>query len=264
MHVLRSDANTNAIDFVIGLLVSQGHLFELLRRRALTRDEAAEVARRAIRLDPKADLDLARRLAGEAATLSSSAATRLLDVLGAVSNVKRILPCLLLLLRASDARVRSKVVLMMARTNRNVDWARKCLSDPDPRTRASAVEGLWGTNSGEARELLKSAARDENNRVAANALYALYEIGEEWTVPELLRMSSSDLPIFRASAAWAMGETGDRRFALALERMQGDPKEIVRRRAEAARLRINKVESQLETATAQVSGSQGEKQGVSL
>ena len=258
VHLLRSDIGPRAIEFIVELLVSRGRLFDMLRRRSLTRDEAVEVARTAIRIDPKADLDLARRLAAEAPTLSSSAATRLLDVLGEVSDGKRLLPSLLLLLRASDARVRSKVVLMMARTNRSVDWARKRLADPDPRMRASAVEGLWGNPSGDALDLLKSAARDANNRVAANALYALYELDDEWTIAELLRMGNSDVPMFRASAAWAMGETADPRFAGALERMKDDPKDIVRRRAIAAQERMHRMESLPEKENSDAGKAQAE------
>jgi hypothetical protein len=68
---------------------------------------------------------------------------------------------------------------------------------------------------------IETAARDANNRVAATALFAGYAIGEEWTVPESPRMSGSELPVFRASAAPAMGETGDRRSALASSQTPG-------------------------------------------
>lgn len=238
MRVFRSNAGPEAVEFVIGLLVAGGRLLDLIKRRSLTRQEAEDIARTAIRLDPQAEIDLARRLAGQCSTMSLAAVMRLLDILEEVADCKRILPSLLSLRRAPDPRVRSKVVLMIARSNRSAGWAKKCLADPDPRTRASAVEGLWHNGSGDARDVLQAAARDRNNRVAANALFALHRLGDPSTVAQLVRMGRSDAPLFRASAAWAMGETGDPRFASVLEKLAADPKEIVRKRAKAARERI--------------------------
>lgn len=249
VRVLRSNANADATGLLVKLLHSSGQLFQVLKRRALARDEAVAVARMALSVDPNADIDLARRLATQASTMSSSAVIRMLEILERASDGKRLLPSLLRLRSASDPRVRSKIALMMARINGSVGWARKCLEDPDPRTRASAVEGLWGNVSASARDLLKTAARDRNNRVAANALYGLQGLGESWAIAELLRMGKSDVPLFRASAAWAMGETGDDRFVRVLERMAADPKEMVRKRALAARERIAKAERKPQEAS---------------
>jgi HEAT repeats len=123
---------------------------------------------------------------------------------------------------------------MTENSSNSLEWARNRLNDIDPRTRANAVEALWGRNTDYVRALLRSAARDSNNRVAGNALFALYGAGEIWTIQDLLKMALSGVPRRRASAAWAMGQTGDRRFVDALGCLAGDVNLSVRKRAFSA------------------------------
>ncbi len=118
-----------------------------------------------------------------------------------------------------------------------------------PRTRANAVEALWGKDTAYARALLRSAARDTNNRVAGNALFALYSAGEVWTIGELLKMTVSEVPRRRASAAWVMGETGDRRFADALGGLTGDNNAKVRKQAFSALERVRTADAKVRMGT---------------
>ena len=140
--------------------------------------------------------------------------------------------------RRSAPERRSKAAVMIgsagASAGRSVEWARNRLSDIDPRTRANAVEALWGNDTAYVRALLRTAARDSNNRVAGNALFALYSIGEMSAIQDLLKLASSEVPRRRASAAWVMGETGDKRFADVLGVLTGDTNATVRKRAFAA------------------------------
>ena len=96
---------------------------------------------------------------------------------------------------------------------------------------ASAVEALWGVDTAEAKTVLRAAARDANNRVAGNALFALYGIGDTWAISELFKMAASDSPQVRSTAAWAMGETGDPRFSETLGRLMSESNVVGRRRA---------------------------------
>lgn len=137
-------------------------------------------------------------------------------------------------IRLTGSEFRSKAAVMIGSAGRGVEWARNRLGDIDPRTRANAVEALWGNDTAYVRALLRTAARDSNNRVAGNALFALYSVGEIWTIQDLLKMALSKVPRRRASAAWVMGETGDRRFADALGSLTGDLNATVRKRAFAA------------------------------
>lgn len=123
---------------------------------------------------------------------------------------------------------------MTVNAGRSVEWARNRLGDIDPRTRANAVEALWGNDTAYVRALLRASARDSNNRVAGNSLFALYSLGDVSAIQDLLKMASSEVPRRRASAAWVMGKTGDSRFADALGRLTGDVNATVRKRAFAA------------------------------
>ena len=136
--------------------------------------------------------------------------------------------------RHSDPHVRSKAVLIIGRGNPASSWLQNRFAEPDPRIRANTVEALWGVDTADARGLLLAAARDDNNRVAGNALLALYRLGEASAEPELRKMAESESAMFRATSAWAMGEIADPRFAGLLARLVGDSNQMVRKRAFAA------------------------------
>ncbi|HEX3877379.1 MAG TPA: HEAT repeat domain-containing protein [Bryobacteraceae bacterium] len=215
-----------------GLLASGDHLFEALCDPALTLDEAIMLARTALKVEPKADVNVAKCLADQAHEgVSAAAATRLMEVLDTVSDGNRIMSSLLRLMRLTDKQVRSKAVLMIGRATRSVQWVRARFEDPDPRTRASAVEALWGCEGIDVRLLLRTAARDPHHRVSANALFGLYRMGETRAIPDLLEMASNSAPMFRTAAAWAMGEAGDRRFTEVLRGLMCDTAPGVRKRA---------------------------------
>ncbi len=152
-------------------------------------------------------------------------------------------------IRLSASELGSKAAGMIANAGGGMESARNRLSDIDPRTRANAVEALWGNDTAYARALLRSATRDSNNRVAGNALFALYSAGEIWTIGELLKMAVSEVPRRRASAAWVMGETGDRRFADALGVMTGDTNAKVRKRAFSALERLRNADAKARMGT---------------
>jgi hypothetical protein len=130
--------------------------------------------------------------------------------------------------------VRSKAVLMIGRGSRSTKWVRHRLEDSDPRIRANAIEGLWGVDTEEARELLEALVHDSNNRVAGNAILGLYRLGDSSMIPELMSLARHESAMFRATAAWVMGESGDPRFTEVLAALMRDPNAILRKRAFAA------------------------------
>ena len=123
---------------------------------------------------------------------------------------------------------------MIGRGNRSVKWVREKLSDADARIRANAVESLWSVDTEESRDLLQSMLRDPDNRVAGNALLGLYLLGDSAVIPEMWRRSADASPMFRATCAWVMGETGDPRFSEVVAGMLKDPVKAVRKRAFSA------------------------------
>jgi hypothetical protein len=237
--ILKSFNSSRGIQFVIRLLIANEALLPILCNPALNLAEAVALARTALQLDPMTDVNLAKGLADAAAQgMPVPHAGRLLDILGTISTGNRITPSLMRLLRNSDPQMRSKAVLLIGRSKQSVKWVQSRMAEPDPRTRANAVEALWGVDNAEAKELLRGASRDGNNRVAGNALYALYCMGDTWVFLELLRMAASESPLFRSSAAWAMGQTCDPRFSETLGRMLGESNGSVRKRAFAALSRL--------------------------
>lgn len=235
LEVLRTQEQSRGLRFLVGLLVANDLLEPLLCEGSLQVEKAAGAVRMAIQLDSMVEIGLARHLA-EGVTagtrpLLAANASRLLDILARVSDGTRILPSLARLLHSTDAELRSKAALIMGRSNRSAAWVQSHMSDADPRLRANAVEGLWGVETEEARDLMLAALRDANNRVVGNALYGLYAVGESASLAETIKLATHPAAVFRATAAWVMGETGDPRFREPVAQLLRDPHPMVRSRA---------------------------------
>ncbi len=235
LEVLRTQEQSRGLRFLVGMLVANDLLEPLLCEASLPVEQAAAAVRMAIQLDPMVELSLARHVA-EGVTagtrpLLAANASRLLDILARVSDGTRILPSLARLLHSTDAGLRSKAALIMGRSNRSAAWVQSHMGDADPRLRANAVEGLWGVETEEARDLMLAALRDTNNRVVGNALYGLYAMGESASLAETIKLAAHPAAVFRATAAWVMGETGDPRFREPVAQLLRDPHPMVRSRA---------------------------------
>jgi HEAT repeat protein len=233
VEVLKRQADTRGAQFVASLLVLSGLLLPALCDPSLSHQEALDIARLAMRADSTTDVMLGR------ASADRVASSRVIRILEKSAGGRDLVPLLLRLLRQPNPYLRSKAVLMLARDTHNVSWVRKTLADADPRIRANAVEAIWGVDTAEARELLRSLRTDANNRVAGNALLGLYRLGDAGVIPEIMAISTHEEPVFRATAAWVMGETGHPRFANAISGMLRDPHPLPRRAALTAMGRIN-------------------------
>lgn len=242
LEALSTQEESRGIRFLVGLLVANDVLEPILCESLLPIEKAAAAVRIAIQIDPMVETGLARHVA-DAVTAGThprlaANASRLLDVLARVSDGTRILPSLSRLLHSSDVGLRSKAALMMGRSNRSAVWVQSHMSDTDPRLRANAIEGLWGVDTDEAHELMLSALRDANNRVVGNALYGLYSMGDSASLAETVKLTAHPVAVFRATAAWVMGETGDSRFRTTVAQLLRDEHPMVRSRALWAVARI--------------------------
>jgi len=241
IEILKNDVDSRAAQYLVALLVHSNLLFRAVCDPTLGLERAMELARRAQDGDSKVDINLARALA-DADTADSGIAPgmaeRLLEIIDRISDGKRILPSLMRMLRNDNPFLRSKVVLMIGRSGRSINWLEKRLQETDTRVRANAIEAMWGIDAPEARELLQWAVRDSNNRVVGNALVGLYRLGEISPLAELVKMANHGSPPFRCTAAWVMGETGDPRFSEVLGRMIADSNSNVRKSAFAAVRRV--------------------------
>lgn len=246
IDVLTSGDNSLGYHYVEGLMAGSDLLLRALCDRRLTAGQAADLAKVAVRLNPVIDVAMARKLVTLGRELAESAGSgesdlqvrnvdRMMEVVSEICHRPRVLTSLTRLLRHSNPHVRSKAVKLVGRVGGgDVNWVRSRLAEPDPRIRANAVESLWGIDSQEVRELLQRAAQDAHNRVAGNALLALYRLGDNSVIPQLLQMTEHQSALFRATAAWVMGETGDPRFTEALVRLLREPSAPVRARAMGA------------------------------
>jgi hypothetical protein len=246
VEILKKDADSRASQYLVALLVYGNLLFRALCDPALDRGRATELARQAQRGDPSVEVKLARELADAGDSgLASGTAERLLEIIGEISDGRRILPSLMRMLRHDNPYLRSKAVLMIGRSGKSLGWIEKRLQETDARVRANAIEAMWGIDSEQARELLQWASRDGNNRVVGNALVGLYRLGEAASLPELVKMAGHDSPAFRRTAAWVMGQIGDPRFSEVLGRMIADSDGFVRKSAFAAVGRIRAAAAQV-------------------
>jgi len=242
LETLRTQEESRGLRFLLGLLVTNDVLESLLCEQSLAVEKAASAVRMAIQFDPMVETSLARHMAEGVTTgtysLLAANASRLLDILGRVSDGTRILPSLARLLHSTDVGLRSKAALIMGRSNKSAVWVRSRMSDADPRLRANAIEGLWGVETEEARDLMLASLRDTNNRVVGNALYGLYSMGDSSCLAETVKLAAHPVAVSRATAAWVMGESGDSRFRTTVAQLLRDPHPMVRSRALWAVARI--------------------------
>jgi hypothetical protein len=193
--------------------------------------------------DAGSDLALVKAIAASAQSQQPQggykALLRVLNNLERLVDARRVAPRLLPLLRHPDPKLRSKAVRIIGRCCRNAQWVARQLADPDPRTRANAMEALWGIEDQESRNLLKKAAMDKDNRMTGNALLGLYRAGDPSSIGELLKIAANGDAPFRLSAAWAMGECGDQRFHDALKALADDKDPRIRKRSELSLGRLD-------------------------
>ena len=208
-----------ALPLILNGRVSPGHLHLLSRLLAtgafirIVGSAPEGVIRAALRIDPWFDIGLTRwLLEPDNRKLVEQLGTRaeqLLDALAESSPGNRLLPLIVQFLRSNGERVSSKAALFVARRSGQVDLA---LSDVDGRVRANAIEALWGIDTLKARHTLWSALDDGHNRVVGNALLGLLGLGDRSLLPRLRAMAEHREPLFRATAAWVMGQSKDKSF----------------------------------------------------
>ncbi len=209
--------------FLHELLIAKG-LLPLCNPVLLSLEDEIAIARAVMERDPLLDVKLARRisaLVGSSTRGQAEVATaqRILEILAAITDGARILPILIQVLRDPDGRLRSKAALLVGRTNKSAQWVEQVMREPDARVRANSIEALWGVDTEAVRAVLRAATKDPNNRVLGNALLGLYRLGDISVVGRVLALATHPAPLFRATAAWVMGESNDPRFLPVLARM---------------------------------------------
>jgi HEAT repeat protein len=244
-QILKKGADTPGRDYLIKLLLEGDLLLVSLADVTLfSLDTAVALANVLLAFDPLLDFKLIRSLFQgdqvETGEMDTALAQRVLDVIAALPKHVRILPLLLKLLRVSNPRLRSKAVLLFCQVSKNLQWVERTLADEDPNVRASAIEGLWGSDTPGVRAILREAARDVDHHVAANALVGMYLLDGREAAPQLEQMAKHPAPLSRAAAASAMGRTADDSFIPLLNSLVKDYNAQVRSAAFRALVAIRR------------------------
>jgi hypothetical protein len=240
LPLLQSGRDTPGYQRLLKMLArSDQFVSQLCDPDSFSKEESIELAREIVRMEPQLDTRLVQWLPGRNAPLSdpanSATAERVLELLEVVSSGARIVPKLAPLLRDANPRLRAKAALLIGRRVGNSSLAESCLRQQDPRVRANAIESLWGGTASSAGSVLQVAAKDTNNRVAGNALLGLYQLQDPNAVGQILAMAADPRRLFRATAAWTMGQTSDPRFLPSLNKLARDLYASVRKNATKSR-----------------------------
>jgi hypothetical protein len=226
--LVSSEEKSPGVQYVAGLMFAGNILIDpLLDERVLALDAAISLARNLATAEPLLDVRLVRKMlancGGDVRAIKSSMALRVLRLVEAISDCSRLSSYFVQLMRHPSSEVRSKVALLMGRANLNLARIKSFLASDDSRLRANAVESLWGRGEADVQALFREASKDPRGRVAINALLGLCKAGDRDAVARLIHFASSENPIVRAGAAWAMGETGNVKFEETLRKLEQDP-----------------------------------------
>lgn len=242
--MLAGARETPELRYVIALLSSRGMLAPMLQDlSSRDRGAAGVVAQLAQRMDPGFDRSMARQGTEPRGKREHTRPDPefLLGLLDTLSGGLCLLPMLEPLRESEDPHVRSRLALLLGRVTRAQEWFQALERDGDPRVRANAIESLWSVRSKTSAGCFVRGLEDDNHRVVANSMVGLYLEGDTAGVSGLVAMAQHESAQFRASAAWAMGRTGDTRFLPVLRQMRrgSDQESTVVRNALQASARIN-------------------------
>ena len=161
-----------------------------------------------------------------------------LEILGQISEERRLVACLRPFLRSADPRIGSKAVLIAGRRAEDLKWLIKAINETDDRTRANLIESIWGRRGAGMEELLLAALKDRHQRVTANAVYGLYLLQSERYTEGLRRLNESKDPFFRRAAIWVIRSAEGAAGAPSLKPFILDPNPEVRHAAFQALIQL--------------------------
>ncbi len=233
--------------YMVSLLASRGVLPRALYERGrLTREDSVRIARVAAKFDPSLHVTLLRHLMENRAqgqALRELDPVRMLEIVEAVSAGSGAMALVSQLLRHPDGRVRSKAALLLGRGNRNPHFAERLMTDEDGRVRANALEALWGLRDEETIRLFRQGVDESHHRIVANSLVGLYRAGLAESIELLVEKAAHPDIQLRRAVVWALGETRDPRFQPLLARMLKESvgelrSTVFRARAKSGRRRL--------------------------
>jgi len=231
MAILAAEQDSKAVGYLLSFLIQNDRLAVRLGDPDLcTKEEAIRIARRASRVDPTFERQIAQLLMG-GLRLEDAEVARLLAVLEAIAPPSNLVPLLAAIMHHDNPKVRSKAALMMGRGKRNCAWVMEQLTEPDGRVRANAVESVWGLDGADVLEVFSTAVQDPVPRVAINGAIGLYRARQTRSIELLAAWAEDERFEFRRSSCWGMGQTLDPRFLPLLVKRVRDSEPTVRSNA---------------------------------
>jgi HEAT repeat protein len=225
--------------FLATLLGSHDNTVAKLCDPTASLDASVRAAKLLSQHEPRFDARLAKLLLSDD-RMSEQTRQRGLTVLEKVGNSSRLIPILIQFLRRPDSHVRSKAALIFGQIMPTQGILERLMGDEDTRVRANFVEGLWNCTTRDQRPLFRRALEDPDNRVVGNALVGLHRLGESREVVLYVgKIARRPEALFRATAAWVMGQTGEELYTGVLRQMVRDPDPLVRRNAIRSLRQIN-------------------------
>ena len=236
---LKVEADSSASQLLASMIVvTQGRVRQLCDSVFYSAAEAMSIVRHLARSHGQLAYSLVD--IGLAANVDNGTAERVLCLVEAAASKEQMCELMSPFLDNSNSRVRAKAVLLGTKSSMNPRWAGPLLLDPDPRIAANVVEGLWDAD--DRQDILaffQEAAKEDNPRTVANALVGLIRFGDSAAIKTLEDMTKGESADFRASAAWAMGETAFPVFLPCLQVLVGDPEPKVKLNAVRSLRRIH-------------------------
>jgi HEAT repeats len=241
------------MQFIAGLMFAGNLLIDpLLDHRTLHLEAAISLARNLATVEPLLDVRLMRKMLldakGDIHSVKPEVALRALSLVEAISDCSRLSFHLTLMMRHTNAEVRSEAALLLSTSSFNLNRTKTFLSSDNSFLRAAMIESMWGIPDPEILSILQQASNDPDRRVRINALIGLTRGGDLEACRRLQELGRSGSPLLGATAAWAAGEIGDAEYAERLSHLKDDSEPRIKALVER---RLRKLQIQAARRSAQ-------------
>jgi len=226
-----------------GLLGCPQFLIELTRKERFSLTKLVQLCRDFASIDTRLDIRLANLLPGrrdDPYGLGADVVARILDVLNEITVGPRLILPLSHLTAHPNRGVAEKATLLIGRRIHNFRWSERHLESGGPEVRAGVVEGLWGSDTREARLTMRKCLQDASERVVGNAVFGLHLLHEADSVELVERMLGDERPAFRATAAHLAGQIDTPEVDALLRRAKNDVEACVRLAAKQAMVQLRR------------------------
>jgi hypothetical protein len=209
MNAIEADGDAGKPGQLSRLLLETGIVVTAISNPALlTLEDALRLATAAARIDSGLDHKILAHLTRASRRwpkeVPKPEIMRALTVIDAISDCERLVFPLMKFAKIEQPHLRSKAVKLLARGNRNPNWADAILADPNPRVRSNLIEEIAAQIGRKAEPLLRKGVKDPHHRVATTSLLALCRLGDEGSCEALKTLATEGNDMQRRAAAWAL------------------------------------------------------------